>query len=80
MEFLRRLGSDPHAGGEDTPHLDGCPDIWELKSGDFLIIGRDLTGEAMGTLPAGASCGPDEAAVVVPRATLVRAKHDIPEV
>lgn len=79
MEFLRRLGPDPHSGDRPTPNLSGCPDIWELKSGDFLIIGRDLTSEISDTLPATASCGPDEAAIIIPRATLLRAKNDIPE-
>jgi hypothetical protein len=79
MEFLRRLGPDPHEGGQPTPNLSGCPDIWELGSGDFLVIGRNLTGNVSGALPATASCGPDEAAVVIPRAMLVRAKQDIPE-
>jgi hypothetical protein len=77
--FKRRLGSDPHAGGAQTPALKGCPDIFELQTGDFAIIGRDITREAGAQLPPDASCGPDERIVVIPRKTLIRAKHDIPD-
>jgi len=31
----RRLGPHPHAGGVRTPSLEGCPDIFELETGDF---------------------------------------------
>jgi hypothetical protein len=79
IEFLRRLGPDPHAGGLHTIGLRGCPDIFELASGDFAIIGIDITGAATPKLPPSAGCGPDERIVLVPRKTLVLAKPDIPE-
>jgi hypothetical protein len=79
MIFKRRLGPDPHANGAQTPCLDGCPDILELDSGDFAVIGRDITGEAIPSLPASAGCGPDERVVWIPRKTLVLAKKDIPD-
>jgi hypothetical protein len=78
MNFVKRLGPDPHAHGVRTYACSGCPDIWELESGDFAIIGTDVTSEA-GTLPPSASCGPDERIVRVPRRTLVLAKSDIPD-
>lgn len=77
--FLKRLGPDPHANGAATPSLQGCPDIFELVSGDFAIIGQDITGTACGQLPADAGCGPDERIVWIPRKTLVLAKPDIPD-
>lgn len=77
--FLRRLGPDPHADGALTPNLKGCPDIFELESGDFAIVGRDITSEAAGRLPPDASCGPDERIIVIPHKTLVSAKPDIPD-
>jgi hypothetical protein len=49
--FLRRLGPDPHAHGAQTPCLQGCPDVFELETGDFAVIGRDITAEALGKLP-----------------------------
>jgi hypothetical protein len=75
----RRLGPPPHAAGARTPALEGCPDIFELESGEFALIGRDITAEARGQLPSDASCGPDERIIALPRKTLVLAKRDIPD-
>ena len=76
--FLKRLGPDPHANGALTIALRGCPDIFELESGDFAIIGIDITDAAAPKLPPTAGCGPDERIVRIPRKTLVLAKPDIP--
>jgi len=76
--FVRRLGPDPHANGERTYACSGCPDIWELESGDFAIIGTDITA-MQDSLPPTASCGPDERIIRIPRKTLVLAKPDIPD-
>lgn len=62
-----------------TASLHGCPDILELRSGDFAVIGVDITNEAQRELAFGASCGPDERIVRIPRRTLVLAKIDIPD-
>lgn len=77
--FLRRLGPDPHANGARTIALCNCPDIFELESGDFAIIGINITGAAAPKPPASASCGPDERIVRIPRNLLVNAKRDIPD-
>lgn len=79
MTFLRRLGPDPHAHGARTPALENCPDVWELDTGDFAIIGIDVTDALKDQLPSTASCGPDERIVQVPRRILVGAKRDIPD-
>ena len=65
--FIRRLGSPalPCSGGN------GCPDILELDSGDFAVIGTDITAQAAGQFPSGSGCGPDERVVRVPRRVLV---------
>jgi hypothetical protein len=76
--FLKRLGPNPHAHGAQTAALKGCPDIFELETGDFAIIGSDITDYAARQLPSDASCGPDERIVRIPRKTLVLAKPDIP--
>src|ERR1017187_6405707 len=78
MNFMRRIGPDPHANGAQTYGCQGCPDIWELEGGDFAVIGTDIShvGEQ---LPSSASCGPDERIVRIPRKTLVLAKADIPD-
>src|SRR5579883_847186 len=60
IEFIRRIGPDPHANGAQTVALNNCPDIFELESGDFAIIGIDITDIAISKLPATAGCGPDE--------------------
>ena len=77
--FIRRLGPDPHAGGQRTVGLAGCPDLWELADGNFAVIGVDITAEAASQLPPTASCGPDERIVKLPRRILVLAKPDIPD-
>jgi len=78
IKFLRRVGPDPHANGAQTIALRNCPDIWELESGDFAIIGINIS-ELASKLPPTASCGPDERIVFIPRNLLVQAKSDIPE-
>lgn len=79
LEFIRRLGPDPHANGARTIALNGCPDIWELANGDFAIIGIDITNSAKPHLPASAGCGPDERIIRIPRNLLADAKPDIPD-
>ena len=76
--FKRRIGPDPHANGTRTVALSGCPDIFELESGDFAVIGQDITDQSIAHLPTSASCGPDERIIRIPRKTLVLAKSDIP--
>lgn len=78
IEFLRRIGDDPHANGAKSVGCDGCPDIWELANGDFAVIGIDITDAARMKLPPTAGCGPDERIVRLPRSLLVNAKRDIP--
>jgi hypothetical protein len=77
IAFSRRIGPDPHEGGQKTIGCDGCPDLWELQNGDIAVIGIRVTAEAAGRLPATAGCGPDEEIVIVPRATFLAAKRDI---
>ena len=81
MNFIRRIGPDPHAGGFQTAAANGCPDILELADGDFAIIGTDITASARNLIGnvAGASCGHDETIIRIPRRTLVLAKSDIPD-
>ena len=77
--FTHRLGPDPHANGAQTPSLQGCPDILAMDSGDFAVIGVDITEEARAHMLATAGCGPEERVVRIPRKTLVLAKPDIPD-
>ena len=50
-----------------------------LESGDFAIIGIDITEAGKVKLPPTAGCGPDERIVLIPRNLLVGAKRDIPD-
>jgi hypothetical protein len=77
--FIRRLGPDPHANGKLSRSLSGCPDILELASGDFAVIGEDITASARAKLAFGANCGPEERIIKIPRSTLILAKSDIPD-
>ena len=43
MNFIKRIGPDPHENGAQTVGCRGCPDIWELEGGDFAVIGIDIT-------------------------------------
>jgi hypothetical protein len=79
LTFLRRIGPDPHLAG-DTPSAQGCPDVWELSNGDFAVIGIRATDPLASALPEGASCGPDEEIVIVPRRILTAAKDGIPRI
>jgi hypothetical protein len=79
ITWRRRLGRDPHEDGATSSGCAGCPDVWELGSGDFAVIGEDITGRCVGALPTTASCEPDERIVRLPRKTLDQAKRDIPD-
>lgn len=78
IQFVRRLGPNPHENGAATENLAGCPDVLELATGDFAIIGRDITDEACASMFPTASCGPDERVILLPRRILIAAKRDIP--
>ncbi len=78
--FTRRLGR--HPAQLDTPATNGksgCPDIWELSNGDVAVIGRDLTDHYADRLPDDVTVVDDERLVVIPRATILAAKKDIPD-
>jgi hypothetical protein len=74
MEILRRLGKTPQQRG--SLNNGTCPDIFELDTGDFAIIGTDMTDELAAEL--GAHVDPKRV-VVITRETLIAARRDIPE-
>ena len=76
--FLRRIGPEAQKSSASCAGGSSCPDILELESGDFAIIGTDITEEAKGKLLPGSGCGPGERIVRVPRQTLVQARPHIP--
>jgi hypothetical protein len=76
--FGRRLGKSPRELGTSEGKTE-CPDIWELDNGDFAVIGADSTEGYAGRLPEDVVVGSGERLVVIPRATLLSAKQDIPD-
>lgn len=73
--IARRLGASPRQRGSLTGET--CPDIFELSTGDFAVIGTDVTETLRHALPPG--CGQDQRIVVITRETLLRARSDIPD-
>ncbi|MFO1459310.1 MAG: hypothetical protein U1G08_07855 [Verrucomicrobiota bacterium] len=55
----------------------GCPDLLELESGDFAVIGTDITDHAH-KLPTGSGCGAGERIVQIPRSLLVALREALP--
>lgn len=78
MKFLRRIGANPHVRNLPTSATSGCPDIWELDTGDFAVIGIDATAALLPQLPDDASCGSDERIVLIDRHVLLNARRCIP--
>ncbi|WP_433891813.1 hypothetical protein [Streptomyces sp. CA-111067] len=76
--FARRLGKSSHELGQ-TSGDSSCPDMWELDNGAIAVIGADLTGSYEDRLPEGVSVDPGERLVILPRATILAAKADIPD-
>ena len=81
--FERRMGMSPQdpspGGGTPTGEHGGCPDIWEMSSGDVAVIGRDLTESYRSRLPDGVSIVGNERLVIIPRSVIIAAKADIPD-
>lgn len=77
----RRLSEDPKAvrdGVATSTGAKGCPDIWELDDGSFLVIGTDQT-EALRQLDGeGIYLDEHERMIVIPRRTLLSARKNIP--
>ncbi|HET9172197.1 MAG TPA: hypothetical protein VFN97_22410 [Actinospica sp.] len=48
-----------------------CPDVFETNTGDFAIIGQDVTGVM--ALPPDAGHSPSERLVLIPRAVMLSA-------
>lgn len=76
--LARRLGKSAKELGQ-TGGRESCPDIWELDNGDIAVIGRDLTDLYASRLPDDVTIYHDERLVIIPRATIIAAKADIPD-
>ena len=70
--IARRIGSTPQDRGSSQGM--NCPDVFELTTGDFAIIGTDQTSELDAELPRlRASRADHERTVVIPRPVLMDA-------
>lgn len=77
--IARRLGSTPQERGS-TQGM-SCPDVFELESGDFAIIGTDQTAELDSQLPdLGASRAVHERTIVIPRRVFMDALQHLSQV
>jgi len=79
VKIVRRYGTTPtdRCTGQSS-----CPDILQLDTGDFLIIGKTPgvpNISARHLAQHGASIGPDEQAVIVPYDVVIAAARDITE-
>jgi hypothetical protein len=80
VNIVRRYGTSPTERGSATGQ--SCPDVLELDTGDYLIIGKTPgvpNISARELAQHGASIGPDEQAVIVPRDVVLAAARDITE-
>ncbi|GGK78436.1 hypothetical protein Sme01_22880 [Sphaerisporangium melleum] len=77
-QFNRRLGKSMRELGR-TANTDGCPDIWEMRNGDIVVVGRDVTESYAGRHPDDLTVRADERLVMIPRHLLIAAKPDIPD-
>ena len=75
--IIRRLGIAPSKRDALCSACNNCPDVFELDSGDFAIIGFDVTIEMTGILPSDAGCGEGEKIVRIPREVLIAASKDL---
>lgn len=77
---MRRIGSSPAERG--STGYNNCPDVFEVPTGDFLVIGKvvldfDARFSAERLREMGASVGPDEEPVLVPRECLLAAAKQL---
>jgi hypothetical protein len=74
LRVARRLGSAP-SERMDCSEGSNCPDLFELESGDFAIIGTDVGTRLQ--IPADAGCSDTERVVMIPREVLLSAIRDL---
>jgi len=76
VKFVRRV-TEPVQRLLDSPGGSRCPEVWEMDSGDFAVIGADITDEAKKILPPEVELGIEERIVMIPRAVLNSLKPNI---
>ena len=77
IKIKRRVSKHPVDMGFTKMFKAVCPDIFETETGDFLIIGRDVTSIVEPEIPADAVISKGERVVLIPRDLLVSAADNI---
>ena len=72
--ITRRLGIAP-VRRDSCTNATSCPDVFELASGDFAVIGEDVSAGL--ALPADAGRSMTERTVLVPREVFLAAVRDL---
>jgi hypothetical protein len=72
FDIVHRLG-----GSERCYTERACPNVFLLSSGEYAVVGRDITDELIARLPIDAGCADDERIVLVPYEVLLRAAPEI---
>lgn len=71
IKIKRRVSAHPLDLGITKMVAGICPDVFETESGDFVIIGRDVTSNVEETIPADAVISKGERVVLIPRSVLI---------
>ena len=77
IKIRRRVSAHPEDMGFTKMLKAICPDIFETETGDFVIIGRDVTSIVEPEIPADAIISKGERVVLIPRDLLVSAAENI---
>ncbi len=77
MKLIKRLSDIPEGLTSFSRGGKRCPDIWETDTGDYVIIGEDVTNVVKENLPENADLSNTEQAVLIPRSVLQSAKKRI---
>ncbi|MFF5300906.1 hypothetical protein ACFY5F_16255 [Streptomyces sp. NPDC013161] len=75
--ICRRIGRSPEARGSTCGA--NCPDVFELCSGHYAVIGTEQTKKVQEAHPEMRELAPSEIVVVVDRQTLIDARQEIPD-
>ena len=62
-----------------SPGGSRCPEIWEVDTDDFVVIGEDITQRVKNTIPADIILGEEERIILLPRKVLQSVKSNIPD-
>ena len=73
MKFVKRVSLNPQM----SPGGSRCPEIWEVDTGDFVVIGEDITQRVKNTIPSNIILGEEERIILLPRKVLQSVESNI---